>query len=286
MRVYLSIIIFFLNCFSSWSQTDLYFPLSTANRFDWNTIQLGQDPELIKRCVIQNKTDFEWYFLNEDYSPTLEDLRNSLHLIDLNGDGKLDIIFDGESGGEPYSIKIFLQVDNQFKKILDAQQGIKEMSFENGILSKIYISDWGCCAEIIHQNYTFNADFRDKLNPLKRSCSSQAYEKLVWPNNYNKTPLEFRTITTHYNLRFEPKLDDSTNYEIEPGLFMGNSIGKIIQNSTGFALAEKTDETGRVWWFVALNSYNSLKNTLYYTNKNQPNSYYLGWISSRFVEKL
>lgn len=269
------------------SQNDLDFPVKVKNtRFDWSTVQYKKDTSIFKSFIKNHKAEFEYYLLKEEYTPTINDLYQDLYLIDLNNDKKLDIIFDGQSGGEPYSIKIFLNYKNFYKQVLDVQQSIKKMEFNGLVLSKLFITDWGCCAEIIEHNYIYKVDFSKISEQFELIYTSQSYENLKWPNYYFDSIIKFKTLNDNYNFRFEAVIDDTTKYDIEPGLFMGNSIGKIPKNSIGYALSEKKDKTGRIWWFVAIDSSAELENCLYYLDESKKNSYYLGWISSRFVEKL
>lgn len=260
-----------------------HFRANKGSRFDWSTIKTDNDHSLIKSFILKNKSEFEWYFLGEDYSPTINDLFGSLHLIDLNGDSKLDVIFDGESGGEPYSIKIFINTNADFEKVLDVQQGIQDLVFNNGCLAEITIIDWGCCAEYISHHYSYTVDFSTKIQPFNLAYTLQSFDKIKWPSHYDLEQTYFHVKNDNYNLRFEPKIDDSTTYEVEFGTLKGNIISKLPKETKGYRLAQKIDETGRAWWFVAIVPNDKIAKCVYYHQKNKSPVYYLGWISSRFL---
>jgi len=286
MKLAFQILLLFIST-TCLSQNNLDFPIKIKNtRFDWSSTQFQKDTLIFKDFISNHKPEFEYYLLKDEYTPTINDLYQDLYLIDINGDKQLDIVFDGESGGEPYSIKIFIRNNKTYKKALDVQQSIKKMEFNGLVLSKLFITDWGCCAEIIEHNYTYKVNFSKTSEQFELIYTSQSYENLKWPTYYLDSKIKFKTLNNNYNFRFEPVIDDTTKYEIEPGLFFGNSIGRIPKNSIGYALSEKKDKTGRIWWFVAIESSVELKNALYYTEKSKKDSYYLGWISSRFIEKL
>jgi|GEM_PF-3627963 len=61
--------------------------------------------------------------------------------------GRLDVIFDGWSGGEPREIQIFINKGNSYKKIFSDMQAIYKIEWRDNRLSKLYIFDWGCCEE-------------------------------------------------------------------------------------------------------------------------------------------
>ena len=112
MKLIFQILLFSMSSFCL-AQNDLNFPIKIENsRFDWSTIDYQRDKSILKNFVLNHKSEFEYYLLKDDYTPTVNDLYEDLYLLDLNGDNELDIVFDGESGGEPYSIKVFINSNN------------------------------------------------------------------------------------------------------------------------------------------------------------------------------
>jgi hypothetical protein len=107
-----------------------------------------------------------------------------------------------------------------------------------------------------------------------------------YPSTYFEKLIKFEVLNDNYNIRFAPVIDDTTEvwYCGEPQ--NGNSMGKIKSGSIGYALAEKVDSSGRVWWFVALEPDSEIIDSLYYDNDIRSDSYRLGWISSRFVKMI
>jgi hypothetical protein len=278
---------FVLISFSGVGQEHLLYPTKgKSNRFDWSTVKYQKDSALFNTFIKNNKSDFEYYLMEEEYSPTINDLHRDLYLLDLNGDNELDIIFDGFSGGEPYVIKIYLFEENGYQRVLNVQQGIRKMSFTKGVLSQLCITDWGCCAANIEYNYIYDVDFNRKNKSFELTYTSQSYQELNWSQDLLDSAIRFQVKYDKYNLRFEPSKDDSTSYEIEGGEVFGNSIGLISKGTVGYALGQKKDSTGRVWWFVAIEAERKLVSTFYYEFKAIPNVYYLGWLSSRYVTKL
>lgn len=248
---------------------------------DLSTIGYAKDTIAFNRLIKDYKDEFYYYFLEEDYTPRINDLYEDLHLIDLNGDGELDIIFEGEVGGEAISIKIFLYENSNYIKILDDGQAIKQMEFKSGVLSKIHVEDWDCCGGVTEYQCLYNVDFNKSGEEIfTLDYMLVYYAGLEWPEVYFKSRKAFRTLNKNYNLRFEPQIDDATVVDM-PALGVGNSIGTISLGTKGYAFAEKADITGRIWWFVALPSEET--ETVY---KDDLEEYRLGWISSRYVETI
>jgi len=284
MRTNKLIIIFtFILNTTCFAQVDLFFPLiKWGTRYDWKSIE-KTDNQLKQKLIDLNPSEFGYYRQNSEYGPKLSDLSKDLHVIDLNNDGLNDIIFDGYSGGEPFEISFFVNDGNTFRKIFTQYQGITKIEFQNKVLSKVYIQDWGCCSEYLVTNsvYAFNKRLENQL-----VSKSKYFLDCELPKDFYESPIKFLVKNDNYNIRLNPFIDDISNthgYDGEP--ITGNIIGKLKKESIGFALGEKQDSTGRVWWFVAIPDNYEILNTLFYDRENET-SYKLGWISSRFVERI
>ena len=278
-------VIFLLNTLIGFGQVDLFFPLK--KEFNWERIE-KQNQELKKSFIKNFPNEFEYYRLNKEYMLTLSDLEKDLHIIDFNGDGLDDIIFNGETGYEAKQISIFINTGQSFTEIFTDYQEIYKIVFENGKINKLYIQDDGCCCEYILTNKIYSVDYTTNLPKINLISKMQYLRNKIeeYPSNYFDEPIKFKVLNNKYNIRFSPVIDDTTEvwYCGEPQ--NGNSLGKIKSGSAGYALAESIDTTGRIWWFVALSPDSEIYEPVYNNEEICPNSYKLGWISSRFVEVI
>ena len=143
-------------------------------------------------------------------------------------------------------------------------------------------------SEYIGINKIFSVDYSSslpKINAIsKMEYLNNAIEK--YPSHYFDKPIRFEVLNNKYNIRFSPIIDDTTEvwYCGEPQ--NGNSLGKIKAGSIGYALAEATDSTGRIWWFVAMSPDSEIYKPIYYDKTISPDTYKLGWISSKFVKEI
>jgi hypothetical protein len=88
-------------------------------------------------------------------------------------------------------------------------------------------------------------------------------------------------------LRVQPEINNSYNNLPEDEIIDGNTAAIFPIDSRGFAIAEETDDTGRVWWFVIMENNESLIKSNLYPGNNKVMGYRtLGWMSSRYVRKL
>ena len=264
------------------SQVDLFFPLT--KEFEWANVE-KQNQKLKERFVKNLPEEFDWH---KQYG-VMPSLVACLHIMDFNGDGLDDVIYNGYiAGSEAEYINTYMNTGNSFVKIFSETQHIYKMVFKDEKVHKLYIRDGGCCCDYIGTNKIFSVDYSSelpKINPVSQmqfvNISREEY-----PDKYFDTPIKFEVLNDKYNIRFSPVIDDTTEVGYCGELINGNSLGKIIFGSIGYALAEKADVTGRTWWFVALKPNTEIHEPVYYDETILPNSYKLGWISSRFVKEI
>ena len=276
-------IILLLGNLTGFCQVDMFFPLN--KEFDWSIVE-KKNHELKTKFIESQPNEFEYYRQNEDYMPALSDLENHLHIIDFNGDGMDDVIFHGESGVEAKQVMIFINTGLSFVKIFAEYQEIHKLVFENGKAYQFYIQDGGCCCEYIGINKIYTVDYSSEFPKINLTSQLQYIDKMEYPSHYFDKPVKFEVLNDKYNIRFSPVIDDTTEvlYCGEPQ--NGNSLGKIKSGSTGYALAEKVDSTGRIWWYVALHPQSEIYESIYYDETFRPDTYKLGWVSSRFVKAI
>jgi hypothetical protein len=242
-----------------------------------------KDEQLKQKLIDTKPEEFEYYRTNALYYPGLNDLLNDMHVLDLNNDGLNDIIFDGQSGGEPLMIAFFINEGSSFRKIFTAYQGVIKIELQNKILSKVCIQDWGCCADYLVTNsvYSFNSKMECQLvNRLKYFRDTEL------PEAFFDTPIKFQVKKNTDTIRLNPMIDDSSRTHYYAGdPVRGNIIGKLKSGTVGYALGEKRDTTGLVWWFAAIPDDYEILDSYFYDPENET-SFKSGWISSRCVERL
>lgn len=256
---------------------------SLENEFYWNQMP-RKDTALINKFIQLTPLDFEYYKLGDKYTPTLKDLANALHELDLNNDGLEDIIFDGQSGGEPRQISIYINRGKQFKKIFNDYQGILKLEFTKGILSTLTIKDWGCCAEVNVANKFYKVIEIDNELKFKLVKIVKYIDGTKLPKKYCTTTKVLKILNNNYNLRASPVIDDTTEFYYGGEPTIGNTVGLIKEGSLGTVIGESIDDTGRVWYFVSIMPEFELKATVFYDSADEIKSHKCGWVSSRFVE--
>ena len=278
------------------SQQYLTFPISQKDsfRFNWKPLEKRVSRSDTYKFIQDHPKDFEAYRDRDEPSygrPNIDSLYNDLHFLDINGDGINDIVFDGESGGEPRLIEIYINQGKTYKKVFSEMQGVVKMDWQGGRLSRIFIRDWGCCDAYLEFHKIYNVKFDDKGIPTFDQIyqAASVYEGAV-PDSILETPFRFEVINQGYNIRSAPIKDDSSmqywNNEGEKRKGNGNSIGLLVKAAKGIALAKTVDNTGREWLYVDIDEgYLFPANNIIYKENKFPTKL-TGWISSRYIKIL
>jgi hypothetical protein len=217
-----------------------------------------------------------------------QDLINKLQFVDLTADGVSEVIYSGPSDGEPNIVEIFQNRNDQYERIFSVMQGVVKPYWKDGKLSRLLTHDRGCCAENRIVNSVYQVNYHQGGTPVftkvRDIIENQGMAK---PKQFLDSPLIFEVENDNYKLRMSPIIDDSTyyGYLIEHER-LGNTLGIVNKGTQGMAYAYSTDETGRTWWYVAISTKHELNDSVLYLDDLHDNSYYVGWMSSRFLTKL
>lgn len=242
--------------------------------FDWTTIETEVNDIEKSRLIELLKPHFD-YFLNDELNKN--DFAKKLHFTDINNDNKIDVIFNGWSGGEPDIIRFFIQSDNGYDKWFEVLQNPLEIKITNNKIDEIIAVDNGCCDA--YQVTISKYKIKDSLHLI----SQTSYLDWTDMNGKNIDPIKFEITNNIYFIRDAPKIDNVT--ENERFETKGNSIGQFKKGQKGIAYKSRIDSTGRVWWLMESEPLDSLSNSYFY-RENDVKSSYIGWISSRYVKKL
>jgi hypothetical protein len=212
-------------------------------------------------------------FAYDDFPFKPSDLINHLFLIDINNDGDKDVIYQGPTGGEPNMTVIFLKQDKNYLEVFRQYQDIFEIEFIDDKLSKLALTNPGCCADPQVVDYFYSVSHNDNKPTFKLERTVgylSGYEK---PNNKFSQEKSFTITQDNAKLRNECyELDTEHPYYGESG----NILTTYKKGSTGRAFAEK-NENGVFWLYVLMDKKNKFDNNDFPTFKEQPIELY-GWI--------
>ncbi|MBW4889921.1 hypothetical protein KXQ82_09345 [Mucilaginibacter sp. HMF5004] len=255
-------------------------------KFEWKDIE-KRDDELKNSFmkVAQSFLTDEYRVYNLSFDPRIDEFKKALHVVDFNGDGKNDLIFDGDSGGEPKEIAFILNTGKGFKIIFKDFQGVDRIDFESSKVSRLYIKDWGCCAAHMTFNKIYTVSFMNNIPKFKLIYFTGHHQDTYFPKEYFDKPIKFCVLDDHYKIRTKPMIDDTCKTFISGEPLKGDAVGELAKGSNGRAIASQTDNTGRIWWLVEMDVKSKVKSDVFYDDDDKHPASKMGWISSRFVKK-
>lgn len=230
-----------------------------------------------------------------------EYLSNHIKIIDFDIDGLNDAVYYGISGGEPDMVIFFKNNKGEYKEILKIMGGPTKLSSPAPLQALSFSHlQYGCCADMSDHYYEYvpiinnNGDFEFIISKKIALYNGTAFPQ---KNEMLKTPIAFKVINDEYTLRSSPMINDT--FTDGPNFInIGNVIAYYKKGTTGTALAEKKDSTGRVWWFVQIDAHiRADKTELFETSWEYVEvcirdrvpaipCYTLGWMSSRYLQKI
>lgn len=229
-----------------------------------------------KLSFLEDQKSGLFYFLHDN--GIFEDNLKNFHFLMLNNDSSLDFIYEGYGGSENKTTKFFLQNDEgifqEIYEIVGSVYDIKQWSFFNpSFLIKILSHDpcFDCLGVYnLSSFYVYDSSFNN-IETVSFTESTELPEQIDFD-------ILFVIDNSSYYLRSSPRIvNDSSSHNT----LRGNILAEYFQGVKGRALASKTDDTGRVWWFVILPAEPNKAAIFQFKD-----GYYLGWMSSQFLRKL
>jgi hypothetical protein len=236
-----------------------------SGEIDWSSFEKVIDFEKKKEIILT--LGREEFYNNQLYTDYKEEYASHYHIIDLNNNGLLDILYNAADGADSDLIMIWENTGNGYERIFH----------QNGVIKYLEILKNG--SRIVVDNFTFSDIYYGKIQEYWISNNSAILTKeyqymdnlIIPPELYDI--YSFKTINENYNLRTSPRIFNQPCDEYPDGKFYcGNIVSELKSGTTGKAIFAYQDENERIWWFSIINIANNISE--------------LGWISSRFVEPI
>lgn len=265
--------------YKAYSQQNLF-----SSKINWGNYEKDFSLEYKKEEIKKIKDDLLEYL---EGSEILEENLLNFHFVDYDLNGIIDIVYSGNAGTETKRTLIFeLGENNFYSKTFDRFGELINISYEN-ILTPytLTLREDPCCGGnlVVYEKYCpVNQGGKLELQASSKYCAIVGTD---FPATFTIEPILFEVKNELYYLRLTPIIDnESINESIN---IKGNIIAEYGLGAKGYAVSEKQDETGRVWWFVIMVNNNKPLKTMLDTGSNNENEYYsLGWMSSRYLQEI
>lgn len=270
---------------------DLIFPYNGSS-VDWKTIE-KQDDKLKQEFIAHHPANF-----NDSYNGYMHPgseiraepvkLKNAIHIIDVNGNGKNDIVYEGSGGWETNKVFIFLNTAEGFKRIFYDWQYVAKLEFKDNKLWRLYTYNPGCCADYMVFNKIFEFDFINYPHFFKEIYSTSYYKHTQLSKSYLDKPIKFSVLEDSCKLRTEPQIGDRDSLILfGSNVHMGNDAGRIAKGAIGRAIATQADTRGNVWWLVEMDLHAKISGDVFYNEMSENDlSGKVGWINGKAAKVI
>ncbi len=255
------------------------------NDFSWSVWEYTL-PDDVKLKIINEINDELITEINNSALNSIKGVISNFHVIDFNFDGYKDVIYHGFAGTESDRTVFFINNQGNFTKILDLFGEIVEMRRDEPYLPLSFkLIDYPCC-----ENYTYSVETYVPTLDVKGNFRFKLSNKINYirgtefPLQFYDKPILFNVVNEKYALRSSPVIDSTSSNDFID--MEGNAIAEYTKGTIGIALADKEDNTGRIWWFVIVFNNTKPLNTIFHSGNNPGDYYSFGWMSSRYLEKI
>lgn len=262
---------------NSFSQDFSYFDFEKT--FDWSPYEhVSTDILKSNFKVLKEKPHSELIDLLEK--------KDKFHFIDIDNDQVNEIVYNGWNGGEGEMVVVYKLIKNQLVEVQKFYGRILSIRINEMNQTRFIVYDYSCCAGYVDHLQTFDFNSKTKLFEIKSAIAKINQTDI--PDTWLE-PFRFEIQKTPYNLRYSPEI---LKVQIRDSPFSdpikGENIAAIYQaGDKGTVYAESTDSSGRVWWFVVMDAMPKSGEVVYYDGNNEFKNYQpVGWISSKYVERI
>jgi hypothetical protein len=240
--------LFFLLAFTGVAQTSVNPFEENLNtlmksRIKWSSISRNTFSPLEKQVITKLIKDSTNSFCND---PQIDgDYYEDFHLIDLDGDQDLDVIYEGNECVNDYSTIIIYMNNGMYKKVLYTYGIVVDLKS----LSDLTIYKSPCCAMIENTfiNYTIKKD-----SLIEKSGLNFFYSPILKPVSKDYDLIIPKTLKAgnHYTVKVNAGVNYVPKDSLENPLFIKHSLaGAMNTEASVIAYASVTDKNGIQWLY-------------------------------------
>lgn len=232
------------------------------------------------------------------YDPNGERAQD-FRFVDFSGDGVADVIYDGawyvrnENGFgalEGSHFKLYQVIGGRAVEVMDHHGTVQRIwKGSPGQPVSFRTVHYGCCSDPSWSIEYFRPVRAGDTVRFERRHGVLGRAEMEMPTRFMAAPRRFTVANDGYLLRGSPRVQDAKTGEF-PEWYewdeRGNVMAEYGKGARGTAMAERTDGTGRVWWFVRMDGATPPR-AAQFEPVDQASRVLrvdrLGWMSSRFL---
>lgn len=234
------------------------------------------------------------------YDPNGESVRD-FHFVDFSGDGVADVIYDGDwfmrneegefGAGEGSRLKMYQVMNGRAVLVMEHHASIQRVwKGRPGEPVSFRTVHYGCCADPMWSIEYHRPVRRGDTVRFEAHYRVMGRDGIVMPAKFMQRPRRFTVGNDRYLLRESPGIDLETpdGEDWYRWHRRGNALAEYGRGARGTAIAEQTDSTGRVWWFVRMDGDTPPRDAQIDAPVDHAGRVIpidrLGWMSSRFLQ--
>jgi hypothetical protein len=279
----------------------LFLSLDSLRWAEWETnAPVDRDARLRELGIRPVRADSIVEFDPADgYDPNGERAQD-FHFVDFSGDGTVDVIYDGawyvrnENGfgaREGHHFKLYQVIGGRAVEVMDHHGTVQRIwKGAAGQPVSFRTVHYGCCSDPSWSIEYFRPARSGDTVRFERRHGVLGRAEMEIPTRFMAAPRRFTVANDGYLLRGSPRVQDTKAGEFAEWYEWderGNVMAEYGRGARGTAMAERTDSTGRVWWFVRMDGATPPRAAQFdapvdHGDRVRPIDR-LGWMSSRFL---
>ncbi len=257
-----------------------YVNIPKPEKLRLNKIAEGGHRKEIDRFIDMYLDDFPQFTNDSGSTKNVRDLRKSLYPVEINGDGRVDIIFTGYSGGPSDLTRIYLNRDDHFELVFEDYQYLTVFKKKKGILASLQTGDIGAGDDFLYFTRDYEVNWEQGTPVFIKGKQTVACKYTEEPSRNFKTPVPFRSTADTLMVRASAaRLNEPFNPRMDT---FGNIVARYRQKIRGEALAVKTLGNGNTWYYVEIFPGVVPAASILYQAEKVP-TFLRGWVSGQSI---
>jgi hypothetical protein len=245
------------------------------SRADLRRIEVPRQQKRIREFLSANIGQFPQFRADSAGPFDTARITGCLHPAELNGDGRIDMIFMGFSGGQADITRIYLNFPDSFLLVFEDYQYPSELTVVKGILTSLTMTDPGCGDDYLYfdRAYQVRSD-GPKLSFIKGKQTA-VYMHTETPGTLFPNPVPFRSASDTLLVRASAAvINEPFNPTLEN---FGNITARYKTKIRGKVLGTSATPSGRDWWYVEIMPDTKPSASILYGTDRLP-TFFRGWV--------
>jgi len=292
----LLLIIFLLLVLSqTYGQIDIQRYTTATDTFYWKRyIRVPKPPEVnLRRFLVSHASQVYDSFLAGNISQipqfnsdsthrfTNKELRKQLFAVEINGDNRPDMIFQGTSEEGLAITRIWINEKEGFTLVFEDYQYISQFQKEGDRLVRLQLGDVGNSGDYLYFTRDYMVHYNNDEVVFVKGKQSVIYKNCEEPSVLYPQPVPFTAVSDTMMLRASAALQNEP-FLPDMGSF-GNIVAKYRSKARGVVLAQKSYGKGNVWYYVEISPAVSPAASILYGTDRIP-TFVSGWVSALSIQ--